>query len=171
MIQYIPDSIAVATLAHTVIHNNLWSIALHILVATLAPTASDSRYVQVWNVFFVHACFYKRTNIHTHTPTAKTSMSTYQLRAKKMKLQLAVLLISTLLRGSIANDFDCITSFEKSFEDALATRNSCTDPDDEFTDDIYPPNCCQVWYYYPIIFAIIIIIRVVFSNSLCRTLQ
>ena len=79
---------------------------------------------------------------HTHTPTVKTSMSTYQLRAKKMKLQLAVLLISVLLEGSVAllRVGECLTRFEKSLKEIKANKKYCMDANVQ--------DCCQVRYLY-----------------------
>ena len=91
----------------------------------------------------MHACFYKRTfrltHIHAHSNN-KTSMSTYQLQIKKMKLQLAVLFISALLRESIAMPAvdHCLIKFEDSLKETMALRRSC--------EEANLKDCCQVRY-------------------------
>ena len=55
-----------------------------------------------------------------------------------MKLQLAVLLISVLLRGSIAVPAvnHCLTRFEESLKETMALRKSC--------EEANLKDCCQV---------------------------
>ncbi len=111
-------------------------LALRAIMITLAPTV---RQQVCKNLFFVNTCFYKKTSIHTHT---KTSISTYQLRAKKMKLQLAVLLISVLLEGSVAilsqRVGNCLTRFEQSLKEITDDKKYCVNANIQ--------DCCQVRY-------------------------
>ena len=59
-----------------------------------------------------------------------------------MKLQLAVLLISVLLRGSTAMPAvdHCLTKFEESLKETLGLRRSCNEANLK--------DCCQVRYYW-----------------------
>ncbi len=62
-----------------------------------------------------------------------------------MKLQLAVLLISVLMRESIAMPAvdHCLTRFEESLKETMALRRSC--------EEASLKDCCQVRYYYPLL--------------------
>ncbi len=76
-----------------------------------------------------------------HATTKRQCQHNYQLIAKKMKLQLAVLLISVLMRGSKAMPAvdGCLTMFEESLKETMALRRSC--------EEASLKDCRQVRYY------------------------
>ncbi len=84
------------------------------------------------------------THTHTHVHQRQIVINYQSTKSKKM-LQLTLLLICVLMRGSITMPAvdHCLTRFEESLKKTMALRESC--------EEANLKDCCQVRYYYPLL--------------------